>query len=163
MRGRAWVGAVGITAVVISGACGDGEEALTKAGFLERGNAICATTENEIRSAADSTFPRDKVPDAQQLARFTDETIEPAFMRQLEELGDLKPPKEDKESVDSILEEGRKGLDKLKSQPTTIISRDTNPLVRYDQLANDYGLSTCGEFSAKLRDRLSGVPSRTGA
>lgn len=145
----------------VLGACGaedEAGEALDRAGFVARGNEICARTEERIREGADSLFAQDgKIPPLDDVEKFALETVAPAVEDQLRQLSELNPPADDRQRVRELIEEGRSAVTTLRRDPTIIISEPGNPFRRYDQMASDFGLNTCAEASSNTRDLMSGI------
>lgn len=149
-----------VAAAVLSG-CGDGGagERLDRAGFLARGNALCAEAERSILTAAESAFPDEgQVPSAEQIESFVAETFIPEIRNELDGLRDLRPPEEDQERVRDILREGEDALEEVSNRPLSLASPTMNPFRDYEELAGAYGLEACGEISGKTRRLMSGVP-----
>ncbi|MBW3627471.1 MAG: hypothetical protein KY412_07660 [Actinobacteria bacterium] len=146
--------------------CGGGGDELSKAQFVEQGNKICERTEQRITQAAERAFTaKGEIPSAQQITDFANETVDPALQEELEGLRDLTPPKDDEDRVKDILDEGQRGLEEVRRDPTSLIG-ERDPLENYHELASGYGLDKCGKFSEEVELGLSGrsaTPTRTGA
>jgi hypothetical protein len=143
------------------GACGaeeEAEDALDRAGFVARGNEICARTEERIREGADKLFAQDgKIPPMDDVQKFALETVAPAVDDQLRQLAELKPSPDDRQRVRELIEEGRNAVTQVRRDPTIIISEPGNPFRRYDRMAADFGLNVCAEASSNTRQLMSGI------
>lgn len=151
--------AVGLAAGMLAGGCGDGGgEPLTKAGFLTRGNAVCARTQQAIDEGARATFTSPgNVPTAEEVGRFVDDTLLPQMRRELRELGELEPPQDDRDRVNAILGAGRQGVERISTNPGIVLDKERNPLILYSDLADAYGLEGCGRNSDETARALAGL------
>ena len=156
---RGWrAGLLSAGLVLVAGACGDSGESLTKAEFIAQGNKICADSEQNIKSAAESLFTeKGKIPTADQISTFATGTVAPEVQKQINELKKLNPPSDDKDRVGEILAEAKKGVDEIRRDPTSIQTRESTPFGDYEELANAYGLKACGDASSNTRALMSGV------
>jgi hypothetical protein len=153
---------VGVLSVLALGACGGGsaKNALTRAGYVERGNVVCNDAQNRIGSAGDAAFPeKGQTPSAERVQDFVSKTLGPELKQTYSKLKDLKPPSDDQSRIGDMLDQLKMGVDKVTSDPTVIVSRDNNPFQRFDELANDYGLKTCSEIDGKARALTTGLRS----
>ncbi len=157
MRVRAvGLACAGVLSISLVAACGNGgEETLSKAQFIGEGNTICGQSLQAIRDSAQSTFTqRGLVPSPDQIEGVVENTLVPELDRQLEQLGELKPPSEDEGRVEEMLSEGRDGLEKVRAQPMLVMSAERDPLKRYQELAGDYGLESCSQTSPTMRSEI---------
>ena len=160
MRGRATgLVVIGVLAALVLAACGDDdEEALSKTGFIAQGNRICAETQQQVDAAIPTAFPnKGNVPTASEAEAFVDGPFDDLVQRELDQLGELKPPTEDQERIDEMLEAGRRGLEEIKTNAVLILNQDRNPMNRYAELASDYGLEGCGRFSDEAVQAVAGI------
>lgn len=150
-----------VTAAVALGGCGeDSGPPLTKAAFVERGSEICAEVSARIESAAETAFPEaGKIPTASQITEFASETVAPAIEDEVERLSELRPPEDDEERVDDLLDAGRNGVDRVRQDPTVILSSEDAGFAKYKELSEAYGLEDCGGGSEATRNAIEG---RTG-
>lgn len=152
MRRAATAGSMCLVAVGMSlalAACGgsdDSTTALTKAEFLKQGNAICEKGNQRIGKAAEEEFPRSGAKPSQgELEGFVTQTVIPSVQRQLDQIGELTPPAADEEEVEAILSAAQSGLDKAKADPSLLTKEGPGPFEKANELADEYGLTTCGE------------------
>ena len=149
---------IGVAAALVLGACGGGGNRLSKAGFIAQGDRICAETQRAVDDAVKTSFPnKGNVPTGEEAAAFVDGPFDDLVQKELDQLGDLKPPKEDKERVDEMLQAGRRGLEEIKSHSELVLNQDRNPMNRYAELASDYGLEGCGRFSDEAVKAVAGI------
>ncbi|MDP9071256.1 MAG: hypothetical protein M3N68_08210 [Actinomycetota bacterium] len=151
---------MGLMAALALSACGDGDgdEPLTKAGFIAEGNRICAETQQAVDTAVETSFPnKGNVPTATEAEQFVDGPFDDLVQRELDQLEELEPPEQDRERVDQMLEAGRRGLEEIKTNAVLVLNQDRNPLNRYAELASDYGLEACGRFSDDAQKAVAGI------
>jgi hypothetical protein len=150
---------MGLLAALTLSACGDDDEdALTKPGFIANGDQICAQTQQEVDAAIQTAFPnKGNVPTAAEAEQFVEGPFDDLVERELDQLDELKPPPEDEERVNQMIESGRRGLEEITTNPVMILNQDRNPMNRYAELAGDYGLTGCGRFSDDAKKAVAGV------
>ncbi len=147
-----------LAAVTLAGCGDDGGERLTKAGFLARGNAICERTQDRVDDAADQAFTEPgNIPTAEQVQSFVDDTLVPALEEELDELEDLRPPEDDESLVEEIIAAGRTGVEEISNRGELILNRERSPLNRYENMAQNYGLTQCGDISEQTQRKLAGL------
>lgn len=149
---------VAVAALALA-ACGDGgERALSRAEFLERGSAICSEGSQRIESAAGSAFAEQgSIPTAEEISDFASTTVAPTIENEVERLSELRPPEDEEERVDDILEAGRDGVDTVRQDSTILLSSVDDGFGLYRELASAYGLENCGGGSDATRDAISGI------
>ncbi len=158
MRVRGLV-VIGFMAALALAACGDdGGERLSKAGFIAQGNRICAETQQAVNSAVETSFTnKGNVPTAAEAEQFVDGPFDDLVKKELDQLEELRPPKDDEERVGDMLQAGREGLEDIKKNAVLILNQDRNPMNRYAELASDYGLEGCGRFSDDAVKAVAGI------
>lgn len=130
--------------LVIAG-CGGASDPLTRAEFLERGNAICRQTQQE-RDAAAKEVAKEGAPGSEGssqsgLEAFVTEVALPPIQKMTEELAGLKPPKRDEKQVAAIIAGFEKGIAKLEANPQG--PAIVNAFSSADKQAEAYGLNNC--------------------
>ena len=146
-----------LAAVTLAG-CGNGGERLSKQAFLTKGKAICERTQERIANASEQTFTQEgSIPGAEQVQSFVDDSLVPAFKEELDGLEDLKEPKDDESLVKEIIKAGRDGIDELSTRGELILNRAENPLNRYENMAQNYGLTSCGDIPEQTQRALAGL------
>ena len=158
MRVRGLV-VIGFMAALALPACGDdGGDRLTKAAFIAQGNRICAETQQAVNSAVETSFTnKGNVPTAAEAEQFVDGPFDDLVKKELDQLEELRPPKDDEERVGDMLQAGREGLEDIKKNAVLILNQDRNPMNRYAELASDYGLEGCGQFSDEAVQAVAGI------
>lgn len=145
-------------ALGLAGCGGDDAPQLTKSEFVERGSAICAETTRQVDEAATTAFSEPGViPPAEEITQFAGETVAPQISEELDELEELRPPEDDVERVDDIIQAGRDGVDDVREDPTILLSSSDDGLARYRELASAYGLEGCGGISPETRNKIAGI------
>jgi hypothetical protein len=147
------------TVALALGACGGADEPrLTKSQFVEQGSAICAETSARIESAATSAFSEPgKIPTTEEISKFAAETVAPTVEGEIERLSELRPPEDDEERIDDVLQAGSDGVDTVRRDPTIILNTNNDGFGRYQELSSAYGLQGCGGGSDATKDALSGI------
>lgn len=107
MRHAAFL-AIMVAVGLVAGACGDGEEALTKAEFIEQGNAICARANAQLDPIIGEFFDIPDDATQQEFAGAVVETIgrfTPIFEAQLADLRELAAPEEDEDTLELLFDD----------------------------------------------------------
>lgn len=126
-----------------SAACG-GDERLTQEEFVTRGNAICAAGSARIDAAAKKAFGTEQ-PSEAVIVAFAKDTAIPEVENQLDDLDDLKPPKETEARFDAALKEARSALAKVKANPEDLADDSSDTFAKADELIRSAGLDACAE------------------
>ncbi len=116
----------------------DSETAISKADFVEQGNAICADGNAEIAAAADQVDPSDPAA----AASFVTDTLVPNIEGQLADLRELGLPEGDEDVVSGVLDDAEGVLDEVAADPSLLTGGD--PFGEVNQQLIDYGLTECG-------------------
>ncbi len=149
-----------VSAALGATACGSDEPRLTKGQFIERGNAICAESIQRIEEAAQGAFTTPgEIASAEVVGEFATERVAPTVERELERLSELRPPEVDEERIDELLDAGSDGVDRIREDPTVLLSSRDDGLGRFQELAVAYGLENCGGTSDRIRDAIEGTTS----
>lgn len=133
-------------ALVLS-ACGDDDgdnesSALTKAELIEQGDAICKGGDKEI-DAAEKAFADPDNPTAEEMDDAIDSILIPTLKDELEKLRDLKPPAEDEDEIDSMLDSLDKAIEDIEKDWRTGFTGQN--IADANKKANEYGFKECGE------------------
>jgi hypothetical protein len=127
------------------------ESSLTKAEFVKKGNAICAAGNKEIEEAFEGFVKEEgieeKSPPSEAQSKKAAETILiPTISQELEGIRNLGTPEGDEGEVDEILTAAEEGLETGEEDPVALIEEEgDDPFEKADELANEYGLTVCGE------------------
>jgi hypothetical protein len=150
--------AILVTVGLVAGACGS-DEALTKAEYIEQGNAICANNNAPIDLLFEevfSDFPLD--PTQQQLVEANVEItagINLIIEAELVDLRELAAPKEDEDTLELLwddleavlVETNQLAEDAAAGDQAAIdrIDSEEDPFADVNRRANQYGLTVCAE------------------
>jgi len=117
--------------------------AISKQEFLKKGNAICAKGNKQLNSLANQTFTGKK-PTQAQLDAYAKSAV-PLIQSQVDGIKALGTPSGADSQVNAILDAAQKGIDTVKSDPSTLeASNKAGPFAQANKLASDYGLNACG-------------------
>jgi hypothetical protein len=162
MEKRTVLTATAITAGLLSAGCGDEEEPLTKAEFIEQADAICAATNEEIEPVFDAIWAGYEDVDQEDPAvhedifrRWSDgmDDLAPIVAAQLDDIDDLPPPAADQDFVDEVLAAQRADLEEFVEIVHSAADGDesarqametADPFVETDRQLQAYGLEVCG-------------------
>jgi hypothetical protein len=117
-------------------------EPLSQDEFITQADQICADGDKEIDQQAQETFGQGE-PSDQEVEQFASETVVPNIQRQIDGIGALTPPEGDEDEVSAILDAAQEALDEIEQDPSSLQSG--NPFKQANQLAQDYGLTECGD------------------
>ncbi len=136
-------------AIALLAACagcgGDDERPLSKAEYINQGDAICRKASAEFDKQLKEKFPDNvRNPSQEQVATLIDDVVKPSIEGQLSDLRDLTPPKDDEETVNAIYEKLETALAKVDADPKLLLARD-DPFASANQEAQAYGFKECGE------------------
>ena len=140
-------------AVVVVSACGGGgSSALSKDEFVSKGNAICKTGNDAIDAAGKSVFTdSNSAPDPATFQKFFKDTALPNIKKQIDDIANLKPPKELQAQVDTLVKDARAALAKLQDQintdPNAALNNGNDPFADVNKEATALGLGTCAAGS----------------
>ncbi len=124
--------------------CGGSEEQLTKAQFLERGDAICRQAGAEQVELA-GHYKKGQVAPGEYEA--VTAVFVPPMEKELRRLRALNPPQDDEKEVGAILEGIESGVKDAKLDYLDLFVRETDPFAEANELARKYGLQACAESS----------------
>jgi hypothetical protein len=111
---------IAVLAVVNLGACGDDnsetKEAprLTKAQFIVKASAICAQTNRQLERAGQ------KLASTTTEAEFVRDSVAPIFRSAIDQIARLRPPADDEQTAQAIVDAGRRGLARLEADPESL-------------------------------------------
>jgi hypothetical protein len=137
----AMAGAVTL-ALVITG-CGGGGSQLTKAQFIQQGNAICKQA--AVEQAKLASQHKGEVVSGNFEA--VTEVFVPPMEKELRRLQALSPPQADEQEIGTILRAIESGVEDAKADYLDLFVKETDPFVQANALARKYGLEACAESS----------------
>jgi hypothetical protein len=121
---------------------------LTKAQFIERGDAICAAADKRIEAAGAKlrqSSKKDGTLPVTQVVRFLTRTTMPTYDRMLISLRNLAAPKADEQKVDAFVASVAGAIDAVKANPRKYAKRTTaDPFDDANERAKAYGFKVCG-------------------
>lgn len=124
--------------------CGGGEEQLTKAQFLKRGDAICRQAGAEQAERA-SHYKKGQIAPGEFEA--VTAVFVPPMEKELRRLKALSPPQGDDKEVRTILKGIEKGVKDAKFDYLDLFVEQTDPFAEANELARNYGFHACAESS----------------
>jgi hypothetical protein len=138
--------------VLLVAGCGGGDETtdetvtLTKAEFIEQGDAICQegndSSEKEAEEfAEENDFTLEKAS-KEQLEEAVGEVLVANLNGQLEDLEALGAPEGDEEQVDEIFVSLEGAIEEIDEDPSLVFKGEV--LEEPGELAKDYGFKVCG-------------------
>jgi hypothetical protein len=147
-RFRTWAVVGAASLLPFAAACGDDDDPLSEADFLETANAVCDDVSDDMDAAAEDAFgDRSGDPDPEEVAAFFEEDMIPLIQRQIDELDDLEPPAELEDEVDELIstaeEELEQMVDDIEDDPEAFAANDDDPFARTNAMAADLGLTSC--------------------
>jgi hypothetical protein len=136
--GAAWAMAAG---------CGDdGDAALTKDEYIDRGDEICAEANERIEDGAEELFSDNEEPSAEEVERFTLEVSVPTLEAQIQDLRALSAPEDDRDELSEIYDDAEEGIAELREDPSLAAEGELpDGIERSNELASEYGFTECGE------------------
>ena len=143
---------VGVVALaVIAGGCGGGDDdALTKAEFIKRGDAICkkigTKSREEFDRAATKFLREGGTPNRARGNEQAERFLIPARQAQIEGVRDLSPPSDDEDEISAMLDDAEEAVEESEASPKIIFYPKTDPFVETDKLMKEYGFKVCGSI-----------------
>jgi len=138
---------VAAAAVALVGAgCGgdDEDEPLTKEEFITQADQICTDGDDEVTAAAEDLTAGGQ-PSDEEVEQFVSDTVLPSIQEQADGIDELTPPEEDAEQIDGIVAALNEAIAAAEADPAVAIATDGNAFEEVNTLAQDYGLTACGE------------------
>lgn len=146
MSRRSLLTTIAMLALVSLGACGSDDSAtkeaprLTKAQFIAEAGAICARTNKRLERAG-----RELAPTTTE-AEFVRDSVAPIFRSAINEIARLRPPADDEQKAQALVDAGRRGLARLEADSESLkappgSARD--PFREFGRRARAYGVR-CG-------------------
>lgn len=138
--------ATGLAAIAIAG-CGGGDEsstaALSKDDFLAQADQICAKGDQELNDAGQQLAQGGR-PSEEDLNQFISDTLVPNLESQADQIRGLGAPAGDEEQVNAIVDALDTGIEQIKADPSGAVSGGGGSFDDANKLAQDYGLTDCG-------------------
>jgi ABC-type glycerol-3-phosphate transport system substrate-binding protein len=116
--------------------------AITKAEFLAKGNAICI--KNQARNkAAQAKFGNH--PTKAQFTSYINTTLLPGIQNSINAIKALGAPPGDQATITKMLNLAQADVNKIKANPTSLLTSKTNPFTNFANVAHPYGLKECAK------------------
>jgi len=140
--------ALGLAAGLVAAGCGGSDDnststeaALTKAPFVQKGNAICKAGNQKINQAFNQIQGSPTQAQAEQVVTTT---VIPSIQGQIDDIRNLGIPSGDETQVNKILNDAQSALDQVKKDPSLITQNGADPFAQANKEASAYGLTVCG-------------------
>jgi hypothetical protein len=130
--------------VLTATGCGGSEVELTKAQFIQQGDAICSQVAAEQAELA-SHYKNAEVA-AGNFGAVTAVFV-PPMSRELRRLKALRPPEADAARIRRILRAIESGVEDAKADYLDLFVKETDPFAEANELAREYGLRACARSS----------------
>ncbi|MGH8990201.1 MAG: hypothetical protein ACRDYV_17875 [Acidimicrobiia bacterium] len=137
-----------VVGLAFAAACGNDEEPLTKAEYLDRARTICKEGNEELAKATQDEFKQVKQgekPTPEQLETYARDVVVPMVRKQVEALRELPGPEGGSDQVDEIYDAFEKALDRIEEKPA-LLTGSTDMLAVFeeaDDLSKKYGFPVC--------------------
>lgn len=139
--------AVAAAALFLTGACGGGDETLSKEDFIEQADEICAELDSKVDEMEAPESPADLEASVEELEAITDEGIRG--------LRALSPPEEDADTIATMLDRIERTVRLLPDLAQAGKADDVDEMERLSaeiqsaaneasEIARDYGFERCG-------------------
>jgi len=133
---------------ILIGACGSGEDRLTREEFVAQANAVCTASNQRVEQAAAaafSTLAEGQQPSREEMQAFID-ILTTEVEDQLSDLRALAPPEDMQAQIDALLAEVQRALDEIKTkEPEQVLLSGEDPFAEASRLAGAAGLDACAE------------------
>lgn len=107
--------AVLVAGILTLGACGDGDDRLSKGEFLDQASTVICEGFAELQEASARVFSGAAAPSDEQIRDYVD-VVADNVGAQLDAIDELDPPRELEEAVEDLVEDGRGVLERFVSQ-----------------------------------------------
>ncbi len=147
----------GVLAIaVVAAGCGSSSDdssesttALTKAEFIEQGDAICEKGSKQISDEAEE-FAKDNDVDTsnptdEQQEEVIATVVAPSLQTQADELSELGAPDGEEGKTAAIIDALEAGVEELEDDPGVLLEDGAEPLDKANELATKYGFKACGQ------------------
>ncbi len=138
---------IGVAALAsVFAGCGDeGEEGLTKAEYITRGDAICVKAEKKKAVALKTEYAKlskIKSPTEAVVGKLLTQAALPPIRTMAAELSELQAPSGDEDQASAIVSGFEKAINEVETDPGGALS-GANPFADADKLAASYGFKVC--------------------
>ena len=139
----------------IAAGCGSSDDdsteivVLTKAEFVEQGDAICAKGSKQIEDDADAFAEENDVdtsnPSKGDQEGVIETVVAPSLQTQADELSELGAPDGEEDKVEAMISALESAAQELEDEPGVLLEEDADPLGEANKLANEFGFEECGQ------------------
>ena len=169
VRAKMIAAAVGAVVALVVVACGDPDDALTKDEFIAQADAICAAATAELDEMSEPVWASlegldDDDPASEEViyAAFVElmDQGAPILREQLADLRDLNPPRQDRELIETLIDDQEAAIDYFveivegaaNGDPAAreAMNSDEDPFDDVDRRARAYGLLVCGSDGPRV-------------
>jgi hypothetical protein len=128
---------------------GDSSGSISKAEFVERGNAICKEGNEDLASgiqefAEDNGLSGSDQPSQEELEGLATDVLLPAIDEQVEKLRELGAPKGQEKEVEKFLDNAEAAIAELEADPG-MLTEEGSPFTDVNGEAVALGLIVCGQ------------------
>lgn len=145
-RAMAALAGIAVLAMLVASCGGSDEEPLTKAEFIEQGNAICREAAKEIEAKYKDFAQENDLELAEANRKQGMEIVSDIFMpareQATEEFAELSLPEGDQQA-EALVQALEQGVEKAEQQPKTLFEEKKYPFNEANEAAEKYGLKAC--------------------
>jgi outer membrane murein-binding lipoprotein Lpp len=128
----------------------DTTSALTKQQFIAQADAICKQGNEEIEEGFESfaeqnDIPKNQEPSKAQGKEIVETVIVPSIGSQAEGIRALGFPSGDEDELSAMLDSLDEAVEEAEEDPEALFAAKSDPFAKPNELAQDYGLKTCGD------------------
>jgi hypothetical protein len=143
-----WVLAAAVVLGLLAPGCGasdssDDATTLTKAGLIKRGDAICQRA-NELEVTRLEALERSNGAKESTPAEQLREVILPAVRTEMEEIGELHPPRDDEDELKAIVAALEAGVLEGEKNLSSLLDGSSRQFAKAFALMQGYGFKVCG-------------------
>ncbi len=135
--------AVTVLLALAAGCGGDSAPAPTKDEFVAQANEICLEGDKELRAASQDLAAEGR-PSDEEINQFISDEVVPNIEDQAAQIRDLGAPEGDEDQVNAIVDALDQAVEETKADPGGVSGGSGTPFDEVNQLAQDYGLTDCG-------------------
>jgi hypothetical protein len=132
---------------VAAAGCGDDDERLSSEEFLEQGNAICASVNDELDAAFEELG--DDQPSTDEFVSLVEDTLVPIVRTEIDDLRELNPPEELEDEASQLFDDADAVIDEIEQMiqddPEAFVESDEDLFAEVNERATELGLVECGD------------------
>jgi hypothetical protein len=137
-----------LTGILLLASCGGSDSnsnsgaTISKADFVEKANAFCATANENVKKAQDALGAS---PTQEQLTSFLTDAVAPEYDDTLSKIRDLGFPAGDEALLGGLLDKAETVVADIAKDPAAILTASESPFTDVNVGFTDYGLTVCAE------------------